>query len=96
MAKNYGNIDSKALLTFDKTFARANGQPLDKSSVWYTLTDAENYAKTAEAYVGQIITVIQSNTVTHYTITDTAGSLEEIGGDNGGSTEIIKLEWGSF
>jgi hypothetical protein len=47
MAKLYGEILSSALMTFDKSFARANGQPLDASEVYYSLTEAQKYATEA-------------------------------------------------
>ena len=44
MAKLYGEIAAKSLLTLDKSFARANGQPLDASEVYYSLDAAKTYA----------------------------------------------------
>ena len=79
MAKLYGEIAAKALLTLDKSFARANGQPLDASEVYYSLDAAKAYAATAQAYVGQKIVVVENNVVTHYSIEDTAGNLKELG-----------------
>lgn len=79
MAKLYGEIASKALLTLDKSFARANGQPLDASEVYYSLAAAQEYAKGAQAYVGQKIVVIENGIVTHYGIADTEGTLKELG-----------------
>lgn len=79
MAKLYGEIASKALLTLDKSFARANGQPLDASEVYYSLAVAQEYAKGAQAYVGQKIVVIENGIVTHYGIADTEGTLKELG-----------------
>lgn len=79
MAKLYGEIAAKALLTLDKSFARANGQPLDASEVYYSLDAAKAYAATAQAYVGQKIVVVEDNVVTHYSIEDTAGNLKELG-----------------
>lgn len=76
-----------SLLTLDKTFDRANGQPLDNTSVWYSKIDAENYAKSNKAYVGQIISVINDTNTTVYQIINTQGELQEIG---------KKLEWSSF
>lgn len=87
MAKLYGNIASNTLLTLDKTFSRANGQPLDGTTLWYSLVEAQDYAKTNAAYVGQIITVIENNTVKNYSIVDESGKLEEVG---------KKIEWGTF
>ena len=79
MAKLYGEIAAKALLTLDKSFARANGQPLDASEVYYSLDAAKAYAATAQAYVGQKIVVVENNVVTHYSVEDTAGNLKELG-----------------
>ena len=79
MAKLYGEIAAKALLTLDKSFARANGQPLDASEVYYSKAAAEEYAATAQAYIGQKIVVIEGGVVTHYSVEDTAGTLKELG-----------------
>ena len=78
MAKSYGAIPSSGIMTFDKSFARANGQPLDTTSVYYSLDDAKNYAKTDVAYIGQILTVIENNAVTTYQITNAAGNLQTV------------------
>jgi hypothetical protein len=79
MAKLYGNIASSALMTFDKSFARANGQPLDSSEVYYSLAAAKEYAAGAGAYIGQKIVVIENDIVTHYSVEDAAGTLKELG-----------------
>ena len=79
MAKLYGEIASKALLTLDKSFARANGQPLDASEVYYSLAAAEAYAAGAQAYIGQKIVVIENGVVSHYSVEDAAGTLKELG-----------------
>lgn len=88
MAKIYNDFQPANLMSFAKSFARLNGQPLDKSEIWYSLTEAEAYAKTDAAYVGQILAVIDSenNKVVFYGIQDAAGTLTEVGsapvGDN--------------
>lgn len=79
MAKLYGEIAAKSLLTLDKSFARANGQPLDASEVYYSLDAAKAYAATAQAYIGQKIVVIENGVVSHYSVNDTAGNLKELG-----------------
>ena len=79
MAKLYGEIAAKALLTLDKSFARANGQPLDASEVYYSLAAAQEYAAGAQAYVGQKIVVIEDGVVSHYSVNDEAGTLKELG-----------------
>ena len=91
MAKLYGEIAAKSLLTLDKSFARANGQPLDASEVYYSLEAAKAYAAGAQAYIGQKIVVVEDGVVTHYGIEDAAGNLKELGskpvGDN--STIVV-------
>ena len=86
MAKLYGEIAKSALLTLDKSFSRALGQPLDASEVYYSLEAAQTYAATPAAYVGQKIVVIENGKVTHYSVEDAAGTLKEVGvkpiGDN--------------
>lgn len=54
---------------------RTNPLPLDANSIFETLTDAENYAKTnVLAYPGQIITVVDTTAVTAYVIAATGAS----------------------
>ena len=54
---------------------RTNPLPLDANSIFQTLTDAENYAKTnVLAYPGQIITVVDATAVTAYVIAATGAS----------------------
>lgn len=89
MAKIYGEISSSALMTFDKSFARANGQPLDSTEVYYSLEAAKTYAAGAGAYIGQIIAVIENNTVTHYSIESVDGTLAPIGSSAVGDNKTI-------
>ena len=97
MAKLYGEIAAKSLLTLDKSFARANGQPLDASEVYYSLEAAKTYAAGAQAYIGQKIVVVENGVVTHYGIEDAAGNLKELGskpvGDN---NSIVVAEDGTI
>lgn len=58
MANYYKNFAEANLMSFGKSFARLNGQPLDKSAIWYSKDDADAYALTASAYVGQPVAVI--------------------------------------
>lgn len=94
MAKLYGEIAAKALLTLDKSFARANGQPLDASEVYYSLAEAKAYAATAQAYIGQKIVVIENNIVTHYSVEDAAGNLKELGAKPIGDEKSIEVSSG--
>ena len=72
MAKIYGEIGASALMTFDKSFARSNGQPLDSTEVFYSKAAAETYAAGEVAYVGQKVVVVETvgevTKVTHYGI----------------------------
>lgn len=80
-------------------FSRGNPIPIDKSSVWYSKTDMENYAKTgATAYVGQILALVDdvNNTSTAYIITDTAGTLKEVGSATVGDNKTIVLNDGAL
>ena len=79
MAKLYGEILSTAKMTFDRSFVRALGQPLDASEIYYSLQAAKDYAATAQAYIGQKIVVIENGVVSHYSVEDTAGTLKELG-----------------
>lgn len=49
-------IESKNLLVAVKAFSPANPLPLDARILWDSQAEAENYAKQANAYAGQIIT----------------------------------------
>lgn len=80
-------------------FSRGNPIPIDKSSVWYSKTDMENYAKTgATAYVGQILALVDdvNNTSTAYIITDTTGALKEVGSATVGDNKTIVLNDGAL
>ena len=67
-------------LSLDKSFDRLEGQPLDCTSIYYNLTDAENYAAGPQAYVGQPIAVIDETAgkTTLYVI-GTNSNLEQVG-----------------
>ena len=84
MAKIYNDFQPANLMSFAKSFARLNGQPLDKSEIWYSLAEAQAYAATDAAYVGQILAVIDTANakVAFYGIADAAGTLKEIGAAN--------------
>ena len=67
-------------LSLDKSFDRLNGQPLDCTSIYYSLAEAENYAKDAQAYAGQPIAVIDkvAGKTTLYVV-GTNNNLEQVG-----------------
>lgn len=91
MAKIYTDFQPANLMSFAKSFARLNGQPLDKSEIWYSLAEAQAYATTDAAYVGQILAVIdaENNTVSFYGIQNANGELVEVG--SGNVDEVISL-----
>lgn len=77
-------IESKNLLVAVKSFSRGNPYPIDASSVWDDKTSADNYAKQANAYAGQIITAKVDGKYKAYVLQGSAGSytLEPIGSDS--------------
>lgn len=91
MAKIYTDFQPANLMSFAKSFARLNGQPLDKSEIWYSLAEAQAYAATDAAYVGQILAVVdaENNTVSFYGIQNANGELVEVG--SGNVDEVISL-----
>ena len=91
MAKIYTDFQPANLMSFAKSFARLNGQPLDKSEIWYSLVEAQAYATTDAAYVGQILAVIdaENNTVSFYGIQNANGELVEVG--SGNVDEVVSL-----
>ena len=90
MAKIYGQIAAAGKMTFDKSFSRMYGQPLDASEVYYKLADAEAYAATNAAYVGQKIVVVdeENGIVKHYGV-ELDGSLKELGATPVGDQKSI-------
>lgn len=81
MAKIYTDFQAANLMSFAKSFARLNGQPLDKSEIWYSLEEAQAYALTDAAYVGQILAVIdtENSKVDYFGIQNVSGELKSIG-----------------
>lgn len=84
MAKIYTDFQVANLMSFAKSFARLNGQPLDKSEIWYSLEEAQAYAATDAAYVGQILAVIdtENNKVDYFGIQNASGELKAVGATN--------------
>ena len=74
---------SFASMEFPMAFSRQDSFPLDKSSVYGSLSDAQTYAQPSPlAYVGQVIAVVVDGTATIYQIKNTAGDLEALGTGN--------------
>ena len=93
MAKIYNDFQPVNLVSFAKSFARLNGQPLDKSEIWYSLAEAQAYAATEAAYVGQILAVIdtENNKVVFYGVQDVSGTLKEVGSTPVGDKLSIEI-----
>ena len=71
------------LLVALKAYARSNALPLDASSVYESLAEAQSYAQAANAYAGQVITVLQDGKYVAYVLDGEAGNytLTKIGVD---------------
>jgi hypothetical protein len=67
-------------MEFPLAMKRQDAFALDPSTVWPTLADAQNYAKTnPTAYVGQMLSVVVDGVATSYTIQNAAGDLAPLG-----------------
>ena len=66
-----------------KVYQRSNPLPLDSSSVWDSLSEAQTYASAANAYAGQVITAKVSDTYKAYILqpSDSGYQLTELGTD---------------
>ena len=76
------NVSDKslALMEIPLSMSRQDAFPLDKSSVFYSLAEAQTYAQTSPlAYVGQHISVVVEGMSTAYQIKNAAGDLEPMG-----------------
>lgn len=87
---------------------RSNPIPLDKTEIYYSLSDAEAYAKSATAYVGQTIKVVDESTgrITWYIIgrdsalIDKDAEVEAKIGDQAGfvllEKKLLELDWSTL
>ena len=71
------------LLVAVKAFSRANPLPIDSTSVYDSLAEAQSYAQAANAYAGQIITVKEGENYNAYILDGEAGAytLSKVGID---------------
>lgn len=76
-------IDAKNLVVAAKVYSRGVALPLDASSVYESLGEAQSYAKNPIAYAGQIITVKEGDKYNAYILDGEAGSytLSKVGVD---------------
>lgn len=80
-------------IEFPLQIDRQYGAPIDKYSVFYSQSNAEEYAKNSPlAYVGQIVVIVSSdnNSAKVFVIADTSGKLTEL--TNTDVSEAIKEE----
>ena len=76
-------IDAKNLVVAAKVYSRSVALPLDASSVYESLGEAQSYAKNPIAYAGQIITVKEGDKYNAYILDGEAGTytLSKVGVD---------------
>ena len=76
-------IDAKNLVVAAKVYSRGVALPLDASSVYESLGEAQSYATNPIAYAGQIITVKEGENYNAYILDGEAGSytLSKVGVD---------------
>lgn len=95
MAINIDTSTIKNITEYPNSFKRQGAFPLERYSVFNTLTEAEAYAKSNPiAYVGQIITVVDAGGTSIYKINNEAGDLVRVDSLAGeaGSVTVEKLE----
>lgn len=102
MANKYLSKDITNTVGYARPISRIEGTVLDASGFYpsledttstvdgknITITGAETYAKSANAYVGQIINVVTDTDVTPYVIKNTNGDLKSLGGVENGDGKI--------
>lgn len=76
-------IDSKNLVVAAKVYSRGVALPLDASSVYESLGEAQTYAASPIAYAGQVITVLEDGNYNAYILNGDSGSytLQKVGVD---------------
>lgn len=76
-------IDAKNLVVAAKVYSRGVALPLDASSVYESLGEAQSYAKNPIAYAGQVITVKEGDAYNAYVLNGEAGAytLSKVGVD---------------
>ena len=86
-------FESNQLLVAVKAYARGNALPLDASSVYESLSEAQVYAQAANAYAGQIITVKEDGKYNAYILDGEAGSytLSKVGLDASAVKNYVQI-----
>ena len=89
MATNITSKDYSLYKSWGLSFARNGAFPLDDTSIFLSLADAQAYASNAKgaSYTGQIIAVVEEKegvtSATAYLIKDANGTLEALGAASG-------------
>ena len=86
-------IDAKNLVVAAKVYSRGVALPLDASSVYESLGEAQSYAKNPIAYAGQIITVKEGENYNAYILDGEAGSytLTKVGIDASAVKNYVQI-----
>lgn len=82
-------IDSKNLVVAAKVYSRGVALPLDASSVYASLIEAQAYASSPTAYAGQIITVLQDGSYKAYVLDGSTGAYTMTPLGTGGGSEPV-------
>lgn len=86
-------IPTNQLVVAAKVYSRAVSAPLDASSVYESLGEAQSYAKNPIAYAGQIITVKEGENYNAYILDGEAGSytLTKVGVDASAIKNYVQI-----
>ena len=86
-------IDAKNLVVAAKVYSRGVALPLDASSVYESLGEAQSYAKNPIAYAGQVITVKEGDAYNAYILNGEAGSytLSKVGVDESAIKNYVQV-----
>lgn len=86
-------IPSNQLVVAAKVYSRGIAQPLDASSVYASLGEAQTYAQNPIAYAGQIITVLEDGEYVPYVLNGSAGAytLSKIGMDTSAVKNYVQV-----
>ena len=86
-------IPSNQLVVAAKVYSRGIAQPLDASSVYASIGEAQAYAQNPIAYAGQIITVLEDGEYVPYVLNGSAGAytLSKIGMDTSAVKNYVQV-----
>lgn len=86
-------IDAKNLVVAAKVYSRGVALPLDASSVYESLGEAQSYAQNPIAYAGQVITVKEGDAYNAYILNGEAGAytLSKVGVDESAIKNYVQV-----